>query len=1007
MPQLLTPEQIDELKRIIAKHHAMVILKLVGPSALTPSELRLLEEVGSMAPEIKSMEDSYAYGQLLSKLDQKALELGYEGLKQELAKNPLPLSQPEQFAIENANQHAGAHIRHLGAKVEQQASMVVFREDAAMRAKLLTEEVIPATKSNIEKRQGIQKLKSELGKRVGDWSRDWNRVAVTEKVNAMNAGMADSFHKNHGDPWVFKRTMPGACKHCLRLHIGPDGHPRIFKLSTLQANGTNAGKKAQDWAAVVGSTHPHCQCQLVRVPDGWGFDEDGTLVPDGEFGIKYNSEGDIVKAVAMEDALQKAFKVKERVNVGGLPISIEQRIGDLRHWKDQNGNEGATRMIFAYGYIDGSLGPDGDEYDCYVGPDPLAPFVYVVHQVDPETGEWDEDKAMIGFPNEHTAKLAYLAHYDSEKFFGAMSIIPIEEFREKIGFTRRPGSMQSDGMLKSNQRRSAGGLRAEDAAQHSVMGQRGVTEYAGGVNLVLGMKTPLEHIQAKMTPRVQVTPAELTRADEREKEAKDGKGIHLAGHGLEKRGKLTLEAIEELSDRPHLVYTFDEKNIGTRSNLGEEALKEIPKNRHFLEREIVRRLDRVSPNYSSPEKVRPKFVLDSRSVKGQPMLQKAGPFIGPRGGKWADPKHTIPWKEGKKKIVKRPLKYDADKPKRQWKEGYPPGIQKPNFDSWVTGQRGGTEEKHWDKEAQNFKPERLALHKSIKTKFVGDSKPVPKSKKPIALITMGGPASGKTTMIDFMHSTSTFSPDGFVRVDADAIKEELPEYKEMVDGSWRMAAAAVHHESTTVMRGLKQEALDQRKNMVIDTTGADLDILLKDIADLKQKGYEVRVMMPHLDVETGLERAHTRAEEKGRFVPDGVVKSIYTKVPKNVAKIAEASDQFDLLDNRGANPELVYQKRTDTETNTSAHHVWDEKLTKQFPGLFDMAAAVQPGLSKAEGSQASKPEVDGAIKALLERMKKEAAKPREKKFDPKAGDYTLDLPLVDGLEGQILEGSKP
>jgi DNA-binding FrmR family transcriptional regulator len=26
-------------------------------------------------------------------------------------------------------------------------------------------------------------------------------------------------------------------------------------------------------------------------------------------------------------------------------------------------------------------------------------------------------------------------------------------------------------------------------------------------------------------------------------------------------------------------------------------------------------------------------------------LQKAGPYIGPRGGKWADPKHTIPWKE--------------------------------------------------------------------------------------------------------------------------------------------------------------------------------------------------------------------------------------------------------------------------------------------------------------------------------------------------------------------------
>lgn len=28
------------------------------------------------------------------------------------------------------------------------------------------------------------------------------------------------------------------------------------------------------------------------------------------------------------------------------------------------------------------------------------------------------------------------------------------------------------------------------------------------------------------------------------------------------------------------------------------------------------------------------------------IMEKAGPFIGPRGGKWADAQHTIPWKEG-------------------------------------------------------------------------------------------------------------------------------------------------------------------------------------------------------------------------------------------------------------------------------------------------------------------------------------------------------------------------
>jgi predicted Ser/Thr protein kinase len=39
-------------------------------------------------------------------------------------------------------------------------------------------------------------------------------------------------------------------------------------------------------------------------------------------------------------------------------------------------------------------------------------------------------------------------------------------------------------------------------------------------------------------------------------------------------------------------------------------------------------------------------VLDRSLKKAEDNLEKAGPFIGPRGGKWADPQHKIPWKEG-------------------------------------------------------------------------------------------------------------------------------------------------------------------------------------------------------------------------------------------------------------------------------------------------------------------------------------------------------------------------
>lgn len=46
-------------------------------------------------------------------------------------------------------------------------------------------------------------------------------------------------------------------------------------------------------------------------------------------------------------------------------------------------------------------------------------------------------------------------------------------------------------------------------------------------------------------------------------------------------------------------------------------------------------------------------------------LEKAGPFIGPRGGKWADAAHTIPWKETKP----RKMSFVFDVPSKELKRG--------------------------------------------------------------------------------------------------------------------------------------------------------------------------------------------------------------------------------------------------------------------------------------------------------------------------------------------------
>jgi hypothetical protein len=70
-------------------------------------------------------------------------------------------------------------------------------------------------------------------------------------------------------------------------------------------------------------------------------------------------------------------------------------------------------------------------HNCYVGPDPDSNMVYVVHQNDPATGAYDEDKVMLGFDSLEEAKQAYLSQYDRPGFLGEIDAMDIENFKEK------------------------------------------------------------------------------------------------------------------------------------------------------------------------------------------------------------------------------------------------------------------------------------------------------------------------------------------------------------------------------------------------------------------------------------------------------------------------------------------------------------------------------------------------------------------------------------------------
>ena len=126
------------------------------------------------------------------------------------------------------------------------------------------------------------------------------------------------------------------------------------------------------------------------------------------------------------------YKLQGRTRLYGMDISIENKKGSYRSGVDKDGHKWRTYMNYDYGYIRGTVGTDKDHLDCYVGPDKEAQKVYIVHQNDPVTHKYDEDKCMLCFSSADAAKKAYMKQYDRPGFFGSMTTMTIDEFKSFI-----------------------------------------------------------------------------------------------------------------------------------------------------------------------------------------------------------------------------------------------------------------------------------------------------------------------------------------------------------------------------------------------------------------------------------------------------------------------------------------------------------------------------------------------------------------------------------------------
>lgn len=198
----------------------------------------------------------------------------------------------------------------------------------------------------------------------------------------------------------------------------------------------------------------------------------------------------------------------------------------------------------------------------------------------------------------------------------------------------------------------------------------------------------------------------------------------------------------------------------------------------------------------------------------------------------------------------------------------------------------------------SFSPERQALHDEIIRKHTA-GKAAP-SGKPAFNVMGGGPAAGKSNMVQ-NAGISELTDDSAVMVNADEMKDELPEYQAMLTAQDAEAASLAHEESSYLAKRLQSASFEQGLNVTLDGTGdSSTAKMLKKIKEARDAGYAVNGFYTTVPTDVAVDRAYIRGEKIGRHVPESVIRGTHISVSQVFPDVFKEFDNAQLFQTEGA-----------------------------------------------------------------------------------------------------------
>jgi predicted ABC-type ATPase len=176
-----------------------------------------------------------------------------------------------------------------------------------------------------------------------------------------------------------------------------------------------------------------------------------------------------------------------------------------------------------------------------------------------------------------------------------------------------------------------------------------------------------------------------------------------------------------------------------------------------------------------------------------------------------------------------------------------------------------------------FTKERQEFHEAVIAHVMAKASHDHQGGQKVVTILGGGGGAGKSTLLKNGHVNVGES----VTVNADDIKEMIPEYREMLANKDSKAAGFAHEESSYLSKEIMRRAEVDGYDYVLDGTGdSTIEALRKKLSHAKEQGYFLDAQYVTVDTQTALDRNIARARKTGRMVPPAALKHAHAQVSR-------------------------------------------------------------------------------------------------------------------------------